>query len=639
MTHPPFDLDTFLAHLPALPGVYRMYDAKGLLLYVGKAKSLKNRVKSYFAKNNQLSPKGVAMVSQIERMDFILTDSEVEALLLEANLIKTLKPKYNIVLRDDKRYPWIGISNEAFPRLFITRTPNYRGKAKFFGPYTNTGDMYATLKEIRRHFPLRQRRKPLFQTRPCMNYFIGNCSGPCQKLITPEAYQDIVKQVEFFLKGKADDLLELIHTEMQEAAEAMNFERAAKLRDRYRAVENLVSNQKMLLNDPKANLDVIAGSEDGLRCAITVLTVRKGKLIGSRSQDMPLPQDATLSETMSSFLYTYYDHLQPEDLPDFLLVQYPPEDPEFLSAWLTQKRQTAKSTKKVNTKAKPKTKIETPIGTRPTPTIQLVEKRNPLHKDLLQMAEKNAQEALEQAKRQDATRMRNDPTRALIELQVALNLPDLPARIECYDISHFQGSQTVASMVVFQDGVADKQSYRRFKIHCAEGLPNDFDSMAEVIQRRFSHKEEEPGWEEPDLVIIDGGKGQLGAAQRILKNMGIDEQPMISLAKKFEEVFVPGQSRPIILPRDSIALFLLQQIRDEAHRFAITYHRSLRGKKALASELDDIEGIGAKRKAQLLEAFQTVEKIKSASIQELASALSCSIKIASKLHEALHASS
>jgi excinuclease ABC subunit C len=354
---------------------------------------------------------------------------------------------------------------------------------------------------------------------------------------------------------------------------------------------------------------------------------------------MPLPQDATLSETMSSFLYTYYDHLQPEDLPDFLLVQYPPEDPEFLSAWLTQKRQTAKSTKKVNTKAKPKTKIETPIGTRPTPTIQLVEKRSPLHKDLLQMAEKNAQEALEQAKRQDATRMRNDPTRALIELQVALNLPDLPARIECYDISHFQGSQTVASMVVFQDGVADKQSYRRFKIHCAEGLPNDFDSMAEVIQRRFSHKGEEPGWEEPDLVIIDGGKGQLGAAQRILKNMGIDEQPMISLAKKFEEVFVPGQSRPIILPRDSIALFLLQQIRDEAHRFAITYHRSLRGKKALASELDDIEGIGAKRKAQLLEAFQTVEKIKSASIQELASALSCSIKIASKLHEALHASS
>ncbi len=612
-----------------------MYDAKGLLLYVGKAKNLKNRVKSYFAKNNQLSPKGVAMVSQIERMDFILTDSEVEALLLEANLIKTLKPKYNIVLRDDKRYPWIGISDEAFPRLFITRTPNYRGKARFFGPYTNTGDMYATLKEIRRHFPLRQRRKPLFQTRPCMNYFIGNCSGPCQKLITPEAYHDIVKQVEYFLKGKADDLLELIHTDMQEAAEAMNFERAAKLRDRYRAVENLVSNQKMLLNDPKANLDVIAGSEDGLRCAITVLTVRKGKLIGSRSQDMPLPQEATLAETMSSFLYTYYDHLQPEDLPDFLLAHYPPEDPEFLSAWLTQKRENTQKRQGAQNKTGKNKSLKSP-GTRPAQTIQLIEKRNPLHRDLLQMAEKNAQEALEQAKRQDATRMRNDPTRALIELQVALDLPDLPARIECYDISHFQGSQTVASMVVFQDGVADKQSYRRFKIHCAEGLPNDFDSMAEVIKRRFSHKGDEPGWDEPDLVIIDGGKGQLGAAQRILNAMGIAEQPMISLAKKFEEVFVPGQSRPIILPRDSIALFLLQQIRDEAHRFAITYHRNLRGKKALQSELDEIEGIGVKRKAQLMEAFQTVDRIKAASIQELATALSCSIKVASKLHDAIH---
>jgi excinuclease ABC subunit C len=550
----------------------------------------------------------------VERLNYILTDSEIEALILESNLIKQHKPKYNILLRDDKKFPWIGLSDEPYPRLFITRNPEKRGKTKYFGPYTSSGDLYLTLQQVRKNFPLRQRRKPLFQNRPCMNYFIGTCLGPCQKLVTPAEYAEVVRQVELFLNGKADELLEVIAREMQEASEALNFERAAKLRDRYQAVESVVAKQKMVTDDVSVNQDIIASAADPLRCAITVMSVRRGKLVGSRSHDIPLMLGTTEEEAYESFLYQYYQDQPPSELPDEVILQFEIEDEGILEAWLNQ------GYPKLRRK---KVKLTVPQGG--------------TKRDLLALGIKNAKEMLEQSKRMDTTRVHRDSTRALIELQEALDLPDFPARMECYDISHVQGAYTVASMVVFVDGRPDKQSYRRFKIRCAEGKPDDFQSMAEVIRRRFSHGPDEPGWDEPDLVIIDGGKGQLNAAVGALKEHGIDEQPIISLAKKFEEVYVPGRERPYLLPRDSGALFLLQQIRDEAHRFAITYHRTLRGKAATASALDEIPGIGETRKKKLMAHFGTVERIRAASAEELQQVLGVSAKVSDQLYEALRA--
>lgn len=618
----PEGFNEFLKTLPTQPGVYRMYSRDGDLLYIGKAKSLRNRVKSYFQKNGQHSPKVQVLMQQVDHLDFVLTDSEIEALILESNLVKKNKPKYNILLKDDKKFPWIGLSDEDYPRLFITRTPSKHGKTKYFGPYTSSADLYATLQEVRKNFPLRQRRKPMFQSRPCMNYYIGTCMGPCQKLITPQDYSAIVRQVEMFLNGKAEELLELIDKDMNKASEEMNFERAAKLRDRYQAVEKVVERQKVFTDDVTVNQDVIACFSDELRCSVIVLNVRRGKLIGSRSHEIPLLMETTEQEAYSSFVYHFYqdDPVQDGrineaglDLPDEVILQYPIEDEEILESWLNHSD--AKTRRK---------------------KVRLVHPLQGTKRELLMLAQKNAKEALEQSKRYTFNKMGHDPTRALIELQEALELSEFPARMECYDISHVQGSHTVASMVVFTDGKPDKQSYRRFKIKCAEGKPDDFLSMAEVIRRRFSHGPEEAGWDDPDLVIIDGGKGQLGAAVDALHELGITNQPIISLAKKFEEVFLPNRIRPVLLSRESPALFLLQQIRDEAHRFAITYHRSLRSKAGIKSSLDEVKGIGDKRKKQLLDYFGTAAKIREATAPELGQAMGLSLKMAEKLYESLH---
>jgi excinuclease ABC subunit C len=604
----PFDVQTALSRLPDQPGVYRMYSDAGKLLYVGKAKSLKNRVRSYFQNQANLAPKVAALMQHVARFDYIVTDSEVEALILECNLIKQYRPKYNILLRDDKKFPWIGLSNEAYPRIFITRDPT--GAGRFFGPYVNSGNMHKTLQVIRKHFPLRQRKKPLFKNRPCMNYYIGTCPGPCQGLITEAEYRETLKQVELFLKGKADDLLSHLETEMTKASEALNFELAAKLRDRYLAVQDIVADQKMFYPDPRVNQDVIAMACDERCCAIIVLNIRRGKLIGSRPHEIRLTLHATPDEAYNTFLSQYYQEEASEDLPDEVILQFPTEEEAVLRELLSRKK-----------------------GKRTQITIP----QKGTKKDLLDLAIKNAQEVLEQAQSQEVKHFRNDPARALLELQERLNLPEFPSRMECYDISHFQGSQTVASMVVFTNGVPDKKEYRRFKISCAEGEPNDFASMQEVMTRRFSKAiKQEAGWEEPSLVIIDGGKGQLSSAVEALQKLGVNDQPIISLAKKFEEVYRPGESRPVLLPRDSAALFVLQQIRDEAHRFAITYHRNLRGKKATKSALDEIHGIGPKRKAALLKHFGSVAKIKNASVEEIAALPGFTRAAAEELHQMLN---
>jgi excinuclease ABC subunit C len=605
---PNFDFQAALSRLPDQPGVYRMYGASGALLYVGKAKNLKNRVRSYFQNPAGLAPKVYALMQQVVRFDYIVTDSEIEALILEYNLIKQYRPKYNILLKDDKKFPWIGLSGEKYPRLFITRDPTGRGK--FFGPYVNSGSMYKTLQLIRKHFPLRQRKTPLFKNRPCMNYSIGACSGPCQELVTEAEYAEVVRQVEMFLKGKADDLLVRLEDEMGKASEHLNFELAAKLRDRHQAVLDVVAQQKMYYPDTTVNQDIVAAASDERRCAVVVLNIRRGKLIGSRPHEIMLTHHTTLTEAYQSFLSQYYQDEDAEDLPDEIILQFPVEDEALFQEWLS-----ARKGKKVS----------------------LTHPKKGVKRELLVMGEKNALETLEQAHGQELKSHRNDPARALMELQESLGLPEYPTRMECYDISHFQGSQTVASMVVFTHGRPDNQAYRRFKIQCAEGEPNDFASMHEVITRRFTRaKQMEPGWSPPDLVIIDGGKGQLSSAVEALRELGFVDQPIISLAKKFEEVYFPGETRPILLPRDSGALFVLQQIRDEAHRFAITYHRTLRGKKATHSSLDDISGIGEKRRTQLLKHFGSLEKIKAAPLEALQSAPGMTAKVAQQVYEALH---
>ena len=608
---PDFDFQAALSRLPDQPGVYRMYNATGTLLYVGKAKNLKNRVRSYFQNPAGLAPKVHALMQQVARFDYIVTDSEIEALILEYNLIKQNRPKYNILLRDDKKFPWIGLSADPYPRLFITRDPSGRGK--FFGPYANSGNMHKTLQVIRKHFPLRQRRKPLFKTRPCMNYYIGTCSGPCQELVTEADYGEVVKQVELFLKGKADDLLARLESEMERASESLQFELAAKLRDRYLAVQDVVAQQKMYYPDASVNQDIVATASDARRCAIVVLNIRRGKLIGSRPHEIMLTHQTTQEEAYQAFLNQFYQDEEADDLPDEIILQRPVEDEAVFQAWLSGKKG-----KKVS----------------------ITHPQKGIKKDMLELGIKNAAETLEQAYSQEARSHRNDPARALLELQESLGLPEFPARMECYDISHFQGSQTVASMVVFTNGTPDKQEYRRFKIQSAEGEPDDFKSMHEVITRRFTRAlKGEPGWAEPDLVIIDGGKGQLSSAVAALEELGFQGQAIISLAKKFEEVFLPGQSRPVLLPRDSGALFVLQQIRDEAHRFAITFHRNLRGKKSMESVLDSINGIGEKRKHKLLEHFGSIGKIKAASVEELAAVPGFNPKVAQSVFEALHGDS
>lgn len=604
----PLTIDQELNALPRKPGVYQFKDTQGNLLYVGKAKNLKNRVSSYFQDRTNHSPRIQALVAQVAHVDYTVTESEFEALILEANMIKTLRPKYNILMRDDKKYPWLVLTNEPFPRLEITREPS--GKGRSFGPYATPGALYQTLQLIKKIFPLRQRKNPLFKDRPCMNYYIGSCLGPCQALVSPEEYQKIVDQVVMFLRGHADNLLEMLQQEMQAASDRMDFETAAQVRDRYQAVQKVLQRQRVMYDDVTIDQDVAGMAWTEITAYIALLKVRRGKLIQTLFYELSLEGGTSPAEAYESFLFQYYeDQTDKAELPNELILQCPVEDETLLARW-----------------------ISTHKGKKVSITVP---QRSGPKKDILDMAIKNAEASLERSRIDQETRLKNDPAQALMLLQERLGLPQVPRRIECYDISHVSGTNTVASMVVFTDGRPDKQEYRRFKIRTvAEGKPDDFQSMFEVMTRRFS-KREEKGWPDPDLIVIDGGKGQLGSAVKALKQLGITQQPIISLAKKFEEIYVPGQPRPVILERDSIALFLLQQIRNEAHRFAITYHRRLRGKTQTRSFLDGVPGIGETRKKRLLEKFETLEDLFNASETEIALATQTRGKTAQAIYQAI----
>jgi len=607
MSFQPFDLKTELKNLPEKPGVYRMLDANGDVLYIGKAKCLKNRVRSYFNKNGGHSPKTRMMLPLIARFNTIVTHNEIEALILEDSLIKQHQPKYNILLKDDKRFQWIGITDDDYPRLFVARsTRKPMGKnVRFFGPYTNASEMFSLLRLLQKHFPLRKRPKPLFKDRPCMNYSLGLCAGPCQGLISPQAYQDIVQQAVWVLKGKTKDLEDRLKKEIEIASEVLQYERAKELHERLKAVQRLGQKQVIVSEDDTKHQDVIALAHDAFQASIHVLVIRYGKVVASKPFIVPMQHEVLPEEVYNSFLLQYFRNIEADDLPEEVIVQFPVQDEDIFKEWLSHLRG-----KKVS----------------------VIQPQKGHRADVLNLAVVNAQSGLEQAQLYEASKLRNDPVRALKDLQERLKLPSLPRRMECYDISHFQGSQTVASMTVFVDGVPAKEEYRRFKIQSAEGKPDDFISMHEVITRRSKHRDD---WPSPDLLIIDGGKGQLNAALRAVEEQGWTKIPMVSLAKRFEEIFLAHEPYPVIIPHSSPALQVVQRIRDEAHRFAISYHRQLRGKQALKHPLDEVAGVGDKRKQKLLNAFGTWDKIKLASVAELQSVLGCSEAVASSIAEAI----
>ena len=540
--------------VPTQPGCYLYYDKEGTIIYVGKAKNLKRRVYSYFHKQHE-SPKTNILVSQIEKLEYIITDSEVEALILESHLIKQHKPKYNILLKDDKKYPYFLITDEDFPRIQVVRKKNLNpDKGRFYGPYTDVGAMYATLDFLKRLFPLKQCKTPKFTNRPCLYYHIGKCLAPCQGKVTPEEYQKLIQQVELFLSGKQSELLKQIQVQMQKYAETEQFEKAAKMRDSYLDLQKTLERQKVVYENTKLNEDIIAVMyEDGI-LAIVIMMVREGRLIDKKDFTY-FVDNVDKTEYFETFFRDYYTNLKLE-FPDRIISKDLEEvgEKELYQDWLK-----ILSGKKI--------------------TISYGKGK---FKELYELALKNATNLLENAKLKKMAQIRDDFNEVGSYLAEKLQLTNFPNRIECYDISHIQGTNTVASMVVFQNGLPKKTAYRKFKIKSTEGKPDDFLSMKEVLSRRLSRLGE-PKWEKPDLIIIDGGKGQLSSVMQIVEEMGVKVGKggidFVSLAKREEEVFLPNQSDSILLPRDSNALYLIQRIRDEAHRFAITFHRDLRSKK------------------------------------------------------------
>lgn len=586
-----------LAVLPDKPGVYLMHDKDGKVIYVGKAVVLKNRVRSYFRNLASHTPKVRAMVAKIADIETIVTSSEVEALILECNLIKKYRPRYNIMLKDDKSYPYLKVTlNEEFPRLYVTRR-QMRDGAKYYGPYADAGAMHATVKLLRSMFPLRTCRT-MNAERPCLNYHIKRCLAPCAGLVSKEEYGNMIKSVCMVLDGRTAELERDLKRRMQEAADNYAFEEAARLRDQLQAVMRLNEQQKAVTGQD-SDMDIIGFAKDMTGICIQIFFVRKGKLLG-RDNFFLQDDGESEQEVITAFVKQYYNEASYIPREIALSVLPDAEEQAVIEQWLAEKAQRK---------------------------AEIVRPQRGVKKDLLQLANDNAVKLLEERLRKGQLSLKND-VQAAEELQLALGLPNPLERMDCFDISHTQGSETVASMVVFRNGSISKKDYRRYKIVSAEGKPDDFKSMQEVVYRRYKDYEDLPS-----LVVIDGGKGQLSSALEVIRGLGLHDLPVIGLAKREEEIFKEGQSESILLDRDSAALHLIQRIRDEAHRFAITYHRKLRGKRNLVSVLDHVEGIGSKRRQELWKAFKTLDEMKAASVEELAAVESMNYAAAQKLYD------
>ena len=572
--------------LPDSPGVYLMKDARGKIIYVGKAIVLKNRVRQYFQSSRNQAPKVRAMVSHVADFETIMTANEVESLILEANLIKKHRPRYNIRLKDDKSYPYVKVTvQEEYPRVFITRRV-VRDGARYFGPYTNVTALRDSLKLLRRLFPLRTCRT--MPDRPCLEYHIKRCLAPCVGKVTEEDYRAMIHAVLLFLEGRTDAVERELEHRMALAAEAYHFETAARLRDQLTAVRKAAERQNIVTG--AGDQDALGMARSAAGVCVQIFFIRGGKMIGREHFLLRGSEEEDDADILRAFLEQYYN--QATFVPREILLPHAIEEDarEIIERWLAERKGGGK--------------------------VVLLTPQRGTKRDIVTMATGNAEKFL--ADEETRRSLADEATLGAVEeLGRYLGLKKPPYRMECFDISHNQGQETVASMVVFENGMPKKSDYRRFKIKSAEGKPDDFLSMREVTTRRYVGLPEE---ELPDLIIIDGGKGQLSSALEIIRNeAGHKTVPVVGLAKQFELIFTEGNSEPVELPRRSQSLYLVQRIRDEAHRFAITFHRNLRGKRNLVSVLDHIVGVGPKRRQSLWTHFGTLDRIKAASVDELAS--------------------
>ncbi len=602
-----------LKQLPDSPGVYLMRDAEGNILYVGKATNLRHRVRSYFGSGQRLSPKLLRLVERVDNLDFFVTGSEQEALILELNLIKRHHPRYNVRLKDDKTFPYLKISlNEDWPRVYFTRRMEEDG-GRYFGPFASARSVRQTLKVLKGIFPFRSCSRDITgkDSRPCLDFYIHDCLGPCIGAVSKEEYAGVIKQVILFLEGKQETIVQELESQMEKAAEALNFEKASLLRDQIRAINEVIEGQKIATR-VKGEQDAIAFAADKDRACVQVFLVRGGKLIGRESFILQGTSSEEPKQIMSSFVEQFY--ASAPYVPPLILLQHSVEDKMAIENWLQSKRGA-------------KVRLEVPYrGSK---------------RELIKIVAANAEQGLQQLKlRQQTTVAQLMP--ALAEVERELHLPRLPSRIECYDISDIQGRAAVGSMVVFEQGRPKPAHYRRFRIKTVSGV-DDYAMLQEVLRRRFkrssltgSDTATPNTWAVlPDLVLIDGGKGQLSAALSAMGEVGAENVPVASLAKRNEAVFIPQQAEPISLPLSSPGLQMLQRLRDEAHRFALGYHRRVRQKESFSSVLDTVPGIGPRRKRALLKRFGSVSAIQQASAEELATTSGMNRSLARKIKEYL----
>jgi len=602
-----------LKQFPTSPGVYLLKDADGNILYVGKAANLHHRVRAYFGAEQKLSPKLERMVARVNDLDFFVTNSEQEALILECNLIKRHRPHYNVRLKDDKSFPYLKINlSEDWPRVYVTRRLE-ENAGHYFGPFASAKSVRQTLKVLKGIFPFRSCSRTITGSdpRPCLDYHIHHCLAPCIGVVNKQEYGEVIKQVILFLEGKQETVVRRLESKMRKAAETLDFEKAALLRDQIQAIDRVIEGQR-IATTVRGHQDVIAFASDKNQAYVQVFFIRNSKLIGRESFVLQGTRFEEPKQIMSSFIKQFYG--SSPYIPPLLLLQYPIEDRTTIENWLQNKR-----------------------GAR----VHIQVPRRGNKKQLVKIVAENAEQGLQQLKiRQQATP--STLTAALAEIERELRLPGLPSRIECYDISNIQGMAAVGSMVVFDKGKPKPSHYRRFRIKTVSGA-NDYAMLQEVLRRRFKRWSLKSGdtstpdtWAvRPDLVLIDGGKGQLNAALSVMHEVGAGLVPTASLAKENEEVFIPQQAEAIILPGTSPGLQLLQRLRDEAHRFALGYHQRIRKKEAFISALDNVPGIGPNRKRALLKQFGSVQAIREASTEELAAARGMTQSLARRVKEYL----
>ena len=635
----PERLKVRLKEVPSEPGCYLLRDASDRILYIGKAKLLRNRVRSYFqsGSGHGHSPRISLMVRQVCEIEFIVTDSEAEALALESNLIKQNQPHFNVLLKDDKKYPYLCITwSEAYPRIFITRRRRFRSPLdRFYGPYVDVGLLRRTLTLVKRVFPLRQRPQPLYRERTCLNYDIGRCPGVCQEKISSEAYHHTLRQVAMVFQGRNEELLELLNEQMGKYAERLDFESAARVRDQLQGIDTLTADQKMSLGDSSVSRDVVALAADERVAAVQLFQMRAGKLVGRLgftadavgADGQPLEPGRILQRVVEE----YYSQVEPVEIPPELLLQHALPQQPLIEEWLAERR-----------------------GRK----VKLAVPQRQQKADLIELLERNASYELQRAQRGAEQQLL-----ATEDLAQLLELPTPPRRVEGYDISHIQGSDAVASQVVFIDGLPAKQHYRKYKIQSSSirsGHSDDFMAMAEIMRRRFRrwaqakaegadlgelrraasttlHTGGLNDW--PDVVMIDGGKGQLSAVMEALRELNLHEELVVcSLAKQREEVYVPGAKQPLESEPDQLGVQLLRRLRDEAHRFAVSFHRQQRGERMKRSRLSDIPGLGPKRVKELLAHFRSIDAIQLASPEQIAAAPGVGPALARQVWDYFHPS-